>query len=207
MTEATADGETAGVTVAFAELPAGVGPDYGEVFTRRWIVELILDLVGYTPERDLGAQVLVEPSCGSGAFLVPIVDRLVASALSHGRPLESLAGAVRAIDLLEVNAELARKAVRARLEEAGLDPGDALRTSRAWVTAGDFLLVENRPASADFVVGNPPLHPLGVRAPRRHGRLPAGVPDHARSKRHLRRFCRAGSGAAPTARGSRLHLR
>lgn len=156
LTEATAGEETAGVTAPFAEVPAGVGTDYGEVFTRRWIVELILDLVGYTPQRDLGAQLLVEPSCGSGAFLVPIVDRLVASALSHGRPLDSLAGAVRAFDLLEGNADLARKAVRVRLEEAGLDPDNALRTATSWVTAGDFLLAEHRPASADFVVGNPP---------------------------------------------------
>ena len=26
--------------------------EYGEVFTRRWVVDLMLDLIGYTPEAD-----------------------------------------------------------------------------------------------------------------------------------------------------------
>ena len=39
------------------------GGDHGEVFTRRWVVEMILDLVGYVAERDLASCVLVEPSC------------------------------------------------------------------------------------------------------------------------------------------------
>ena len=63
--------------MALAELTPDPGADYGEVFTRRWVVELILDLVGYTPDRDLGRQVLVEPSCGTGAFLVPVAERLI----------------------------------------------------------------------------------------------------------------------------------
>ena len=41
--------------------------EYGAVFTRRWVVELILDLVGYTPERDLAAMRAIEPACGGGA--------------------------------------------------------------------------------------------------------------------------------------------
>jgi adenine-specific DNA-methyltransferase len=42
-----------------------------EVFTRRWVVEVLLNLTGYTVDRDLGSLHLVEPSCGSGAFLGP----------------------------------------------------------------------------------------------------------------------------------------
>ena len=49
--------------------------NYGEVFTRRWVVEVLLDLTGYTTDRDLGRMRLVEPSCGSGAFLGPVVER------------------------------------------------------------------------------------------------------------------------------------
>ena len=45
--------------------------EHGEVFTRRWVVDLILDLAGYTPDRDLAANAALEPACGSGAFLVP----------------------------------------------------------------------------------------------------------------------------------------
>lgn len=59
---------------------------YGEVFTRRWVVEAILDLVGYTPDRNLGGMRLVEPSIGSGAFIVPIVERLIDSARERSAP-------------------------------------------------------------------------------------------------------------------------
>ncbi|MGH9150820.1 MAG: Eco57I restriction-modification methylase domain-containing protein [Acidimicrobiales bacterium] len=144
------------VSVTLAELTRDSGSDYGEVFTRRWIVELILDLVGYTEDQDLGGQRLVEPSCGTGAFLVPVVDRVIASCRRHGRELDSIEGAVRAFDLLDVNAQRARKAAAQRLEEAGLDPPSAERISTSWVTTGDFLLAQHEPVSADYVVGNPP---------------------------------------------------
>lgn len=145
-----------GEPMALAELTPDPGADYGEVFTRRWVVDLILDLVGYTPDRDLAAHQLVEPSCGTGAFLVPVVDRLIASCRGHGRDLQSIGDAIRAYDLLDANAERARKAVVLRLEDAGLDQADADEIARSWLTTGDFLLVDHEPDSVDFVVGNPP---------------------------------------------------
>lgn len=44
---------------------------YGEVFTRQWVVETMLNLVGYTPDQDLSRTRLIEPSVGSGDFIVP----------------------------------------------------------------------------------------------------------------------------------------
>lgn len=142
--------------MSLAELAPDPGADYGEVFTRRWVVELILDLVGYTPDRDLASQVVVEPSCGTGAFLVPIADRLIESCQRHGRVLRSVADAVRAFDLLDVNAERARKAVASRLREAGLADEDSDAVARSWITTGDFLLHDHSVGFADYVVGNPP---------------------------------------------------
>ncbi len=144
------------VPVALTEVSQDPGADYGEVFTRRWIVELILDLVGYTVDEDLGAHSLVEPSCGTGAFLVPVVDRLIASCREHGRDLNSIGGSIRAFDLLDANAQRARKAAAFRLGEAGLDQLTAENIAATWVTTGDFLLTEHAPASVDHVVGNPP---------------------------------------------------
>jgi adenine-specific DNA-methyltransferase len=132
------------------------GADHGEVFTRRWVVELILDLVGYTTERDLAQTLIVEPSCGTGAFLGPIVDRLVASSVGYGRDVRSIRGAIRAFDVLAANAEQARKVVALRLLEAGVTDEEASDIARAWVTTGDFLLRDHEARSADFVVGNPP---------------------------------------------------
>ena len=137
-----------------------VDPDgaHGEVFTRRWVVDLILDLAGYRASADLGASVIVEPACGSGAFLVPIVERLVESCDRHDRSVADMGSAIRAFDLLDRNVEAARAAVAERLVLLGQPADVAARLSTRWVVQGDFLLDtqpdECRPA--DFVVGNPP---------------------------------------------------
>lgn len=142
--------------VALAELAPDPGADYGEVFTRRWVVDLILDLVGYIPEKDLGSLVLIEPSCGTGAFLVPIVERLVTSSLDYGHDLSDLGPAVRAFDLLDANAERARKSVAELLTRHGLSDDEAENLAGEWITTGDFLLQPHGSGSADYVVGNPP---------------------------------------------------
>ncbi|MGH2719531.1 MAG: N-6 DNA methylase, partial [Actinomycetota bacterium] len=109
-------GRPTNLQLALVEPAPDPGVDHGEVFTRRWVVELILDLVGYSTDCDLAAKVIVEPSCGSGAFLIPIVERLVTSSLLRGHDPRSLSQAIRAFDLLEANAKLARKAVAQLLQ-------------------------------------------------------------------------------------------
>lgn len=132
------------------------GGKHGEVFTRRWVVELILDLAGYTSDRDLSTMIAVEPSCGAGAFLGPMVERLAASCEGHGRNVAEATSALRAFDLQEGNAELARKRVTAQLAESAVDLADAEELAAEWVTSGDFLLARHDEQSADFVLGNPP---------------------------------------------------
>lgn len=58
--------------------------DHGEVFTPPWLVEAMLDLVeGETKRID---SRFLEPACGSGNFLVPILKRkLVAVELKYGK--------------------------------------------------------------------------------------------------------------------------
>jgi len=141
--------------MVLAEFPADP-PTYGEVFTRRWVVDLILDLAGYTPDRDLASMVLVEPSCGTGAFLGAVVDRLLVSAIRHGHDLRSVQSPIRAFDLLEANAELARKVVSQRLQDSDLAPEEANEIARRWIKTDDFLLYDHEAESAHFVVGNPP---------------------------------------------------
>ena len=51
--------------------------DHGEVFTPTWLVEKMLDLVKGETER-IDARFL-EPACGSGNFLVPILQRKLAA--------------------------------------------------------------------------------------------------------------------------------
>lgn len=51
--------------------------DHGEVFTPPWLVETMLDLVKGETER-VDSRFL-EPACGSGNFLVPILQRKLAA--------------------------------------------------------------------------------------------------------------------------------
>ena len=51
--------------------------DHGEVFTPQWLVENMLDLVKGETER-IDSRFL-EPACGSGNFLVPVLKRKLAA--------------------------------------------------------------------------------------------------------------------------------
>lgn len=58
--------------------------DHGEVFTPRWLVDDMLDLVKSETER-IDSRFL-EPACGSGNFLVPVLERKLAAVQArHGR--------------------------------------------------------------------------------------------------------------------------
>ena len=141
-----------------ASLVASVeeGHDYGAVFTRRWVVELILDLVGYLPTADLAAQRAIEPACGAGAFLGPMVERLSRSCRHHGRRISEAADAIRACDLQPRHVAESRWVVEERLVADGWDRADARARAEGWVTHDDFLLGRHEIGSADYVIGNPP---------------------------------------------------
>jgi hypothetical protein len=130
--------------------------DYGAVFTKPWVVELILDLAGYTADRDLARMRAIEPACGDGAFLGPIVDRLTESCHRHGRDLTEAANAIRACDLQPTHVETSRKLVSARLQSTGASSDAAAALADAWIVHDDFLLSAHEVGTADFVLGNPP---------------------------------------------------
>ena len=192
--------------VTRAELTRDRGSDYGEVFTRRWVVELILDFVGYTRTSTSAVGVwssllrdrrLPGPGCRPSHR----------ACRRYARHLGSIGGAIRAFDLLEANAERARKAAAHRLEQAGLDRASAEEIAATWVTTGDFLLAGHEPGSAHHVVGNPPYIRLENVPAAADGRLPAALYDHAWPERHLRWLHRARPRPACTGGHARLHLR
>ncbi|HRG56820.1 MAG TPA: hypothetical protein PLG56_12315, partial [Lacunisphaera sp.] len=76
----------------------------GAVFTKPEIVSLILDLAGYQSARvRLSRQRLLEPSCGDGAFLGAVIERLIDSDRAPARTIlwddSHLDAAIRACDL------------------------------------------------------------------------------------------------------------
>ena len=138
-------------------LPSEAAMENGEVFTRRWVVDLILDLVGYTPDKDLAKLRICEPACGAGAFLGPMVERLSASCRAFGRSLLDAQDAIAAFDLLGQNVEHARGLLIGQLVSEGWNATEVSKVVDGWVIQGDYLLAGgSRPTPADFVVGNPP---------------------------------------------------
>lgn len=131
----------------------------GAVFTRREVVDLILDLVGYTEDQDLSRFRLLEPAAGHGDFLLPAIERLVGSYKKKHPKMacvaKDLAGSFVAFEVNpDALAEATRQAINA-LTDLGVSAKDAARLASRWLVVGDFLTADID-GQFSHVVGNPP---------------------------------------------------
>ena len=129
----------------------------GAIFTRREVVDFILDLVGYTPDRPLHELPLLEPSFGDGDFLLAAVERLLTAwrDLAEAVPAAALANCIRAVELHQTSFESTRAKLAKLLKDAGIGRVDASSLLEIWLIHDDFLLAD-LPLPVHFVVGNPP---------------------------------------------------
>lgn len=130
----------------------------GAIFTRRAVVDFILDLVGYTPDVDLYNTSLLEPSFGNGDFLLPAIERLLAARLraqNEGLETGSITHCIQAVELHRESYDSTRKRVLDMLERASFSTEEAATIADSWLVQGDYLLEELR-LEFDFIVGNPP---------------------------------------------------
>lgn len=138
-----------------AFVPSSRAEARGIVYTKRWVVDLLLDLAGYAPDRNLADLTAVEPAAGDGAFLGPMIERLMSSCQVHKRDIEQCGNSLIAYELDEVSAERARQMATTILVDHGIAQTTADELANAWVRTGDYL-TEAMTIRADFVVGNPP---------------------------------------------------
>ena len=147
------------VTDAVEALATAGGIDErGAIFTRREVVDFVLDLSGYTADKPLQTLRLLEPCFGDGDFLIPVIERLLLAWETAGdttRPVESLAGCVRAVELHHGSFARTRASVVALLTSHGIAAAPAVSLADLWLVRGDFLLAA-LPETFDVVVGNPP---------------------------------------------------
>ncbi|HEX9565832.1 MAG TPA: Eco57I restriction-modification methylase domain-containing protein [Gemmatimonadaceae bacterium] len=144
------------VTAALETLAVSGAEDRGAVFTRREVVDFILDLVGYTDERPLHRCRLLEPSVGVGDFLLPAIERLLGEFASSEAPdFESLLASVRAVEIHRESLDGMRVQLDRILTTAGFSDTQRHLLIDSWLLEGDYLLA-TLPTSFDFVVGNPP---------------------------------------------------
>lgn len=130
----------------------GHGRSRGCVSTRTAVAEAMLDMCGYTPDKDLSGIRLLDPAAGSGgAFAVAAMRRLAKSSSAFGFDFcDALAHCITAV---EVDARKSRS-LAARMHAC-------LGTGRAGFGAGDGPVVcsdflESSLGRFDIVVGNPP---------------------------------------------------
>ena len=131
----------------------------GAVFTRVEVVEFMLDVVGYVADAPLHRKTVLEPACGGGDFLLPMIDRLIASWQSSqpekDNVVDDLGDALRAVELHLATFTATRQKVIEHLADKGIDPASAGALASRWLRQGDLLL-EPCTQHFDFVVGNPP---------------------------------------------------
>lgn len=137
---------------------AGV-EERGAIFTRREVVEFILDLVGYTADKPLHRSRMLEPAVGRGDFLLPTMDRLLQAYACVRKArcdvIADLGDCIHAVELHRSSYDQTRGMVIAALRDKGIAARVAPQLADRWIHQGDFLLI---PLDGGFshVVGNPP---------------------------------------------------
>jgi type I restriction-modification system DNA methylase subunit len=107
---------------AVARLAEGGIEERGAIFTRREVVDFILDLTGYTSDKPLHTLRMLEPCFGAGDFLLPLVERLLGAYRQHGRQSKKdfayLVDALRAVELHQTTFTATRQKLSKLLENA-----------------------------------------------------------------------------------------
>ena len=121
------------------------GNAHGDVFTSPEVVRYMLDLAGYTASFNLSQVVVLEPSCGEGAFVIEIARRLKDSASRfHFDFNEAFCRCIFAYDIDATKINKCKKELLAL----------GIRPSEKNCTVADFLSSEV--PMVDLVIGNPP---------------------------------------------------
>lgn len=122
------------------------GKAHGDVYTKLPVVQYMLDCIGYLSTSDLSEVRITDPSCGLGAFLFEIVNRLYESSQRFGFSFrEALYQNIRAYDIDEK--KLIACTEYLALHYANIDISRILFHE-------DYLVASC--SETDLVVGNPP---------------------------------------------------
>ena len=128
----------------------------GVVYTKPWVVELVLDLAGYAEDANLVDAHAIEPAAGEGAFLALIAQRLIGSCRRQQRPLTDCRDSLTAFELDEHSSAVAKAAIVQALMAIAVPEETACELAHGWVSTGDYLFAASSLRTADFVIGNPP---------------------------------------------------
>ncbi|WP_298529620.1 Eco57I restriction-modification methylase domain-containing protein [uncultured Christiangramia sp.] len=124
------------------------GIQHGLVLTKPFVVDVMLDRVGYTSDKNLKTLKVIEPAAGDGGFALSIIDRLYQSSLKHNFSFQE---ALNNLTFYEIDKEMSEKLkirILQRLEEySAFLPKNTIQIS-------NFLTSDNK--LCDLIIGNPP---------------------------------------------------
>lgn len=122
-----------------------------QIFTPPTIVNKMLNMIGYTDDN-IATNTILEPSFGDGAFLVPIVQRILQYGKQNNKTADeiiAMLGNVYGVELDKKYFDITKQKLSALIQAEGLDYD--------WPNLynGDTLTY-NPPIKFDFCIGNPP---------------------------------------------------
>lgn len=124
-----------------------------QFFTRDKVATLCLRHVSF-PKNLLELR-LLEPAAGQGAFILPLLGRLVQACRAQGKSYDQLRPVIRAYEIDRDVAATLRDRCAEELNELGVAEPMARDIARAWIKNEDFLEARTR-ARFTHIVGNPP---------------------------------------------------
>lgn len=128
----------------YGKRSSGLG--HGDVFTLPEVVRFMLDNIGYSADKDLSEVCILEPSFGTGEFLLEIQNRLIES--SHRYQFDASDAFDNFVFACEIDKKKYDIAVARLREQMPLLSARNLKNE-------DFLFSE-WPVDFDFIIGNPP---------------------------------------------------
>lgn len=128
------------------------GGEHGSVMTKPEIVKFMLDVSGYTPQKDLSQVKVLEPAAGEGAFFLSCIDRLFQSSQKFKFDFVKHLNNLTAIELDEHRCLSLRQKTSQLLISLGIiNPSRILSII---IRREDYLLSDL--SSYDLIIGNPP---------------------------------------------------
>ncbi len=142
------------------------GNQHGLVLTKRIVVDIMLDRVGYSQHNNLRELKVIEPAAGDGAFAISIIDRLYKSSLKFGFSFQKALSNLNFYEIDELLANKLTQRIESRLAEyfAAL-PNEIIHRE-------DFLC--SNAGRCNLIIGNPPYV--------RHEKIPEKLKTEYRKK-------------------------
>lgn len=125
-----------------------------QIYTRPEVVHFMLDCIGLKPNLCLENIRFLEPSCGEGEFVVPLVKRLISSSTSTPT-VEQLLNKLLAVDISNKNIAVSKSKVRLLFNNSGFTDKGINQLLDNWFITADFLLSDIE-GKFTHIIGNPP---------------------------------------------------